>query len=234
MPEVPRDQLVSTIVPVHNGARYLAQAIGSVLDQTHPELEIIVVDDGSTDDSAAVAESFGSRVQLVRQENRGQAAALNTGLARATGDFVAFLDADDIWLAEKTARQLERFARRPDLAYCVTRIRNFLSPEFEPQRSTLDEKLFADAPGYVVTTLMARRSLFVEIGGFDERLRHANKTAWFLRARAQAVAGEEIPEVLAERRLHASNLSQKAARSSLDEYLGLVKATLDQRRSTRQ
>ena len=96
---------VSTIIPVFNGARYLGEAIESVMVQTHPALDVIVVDDGSTDGSAAVAQSFGDRVFTVRQQNLGQAAALNAGLALATGEYVAFLDADDLWEPEKAARQ---------------------------------------------------------------------------------------------------------------------------------
>lgn len=220
----------STIIPVFNGARYLGEAIESVMAQTHPALDVIVVDDGSTDGSAAVAQSFGDRVFTVRQQNLGQAAALNAGLAWATGEYVAFLDADDLWEPEKAARQIDRFAARADLSYCVTRMRNFLSPEFESHRAELSSALFQDMPGYCCSALMTRRSVFDELGGFDTGLRHANKTAWFLRARDHGAVGEEIGEVLVHRRLHADNFSQAHAQRSLDEYLRLVKQSLDRHR----
>ncbi len=222
--------LVTTIVPVFNGARYLAETIDSVLSQTWPAIDVIVVDDGSTDDSAAVASRFGARVTLVGQARQGQAAALNHGLALAKGDLVAFLDADDVWNPTKTERQVARFAARADLGYCVTRIRSFLSPEYEHRRASLDPALFRDAPGYLVSSLMARRAVFDAIGGFDTTLRHANKTEWFLRARNRGIAFEEIDEVLVRRRLHAANRSQAFAARSIDEYLRLVKTSLDRRR----
>jgi len=223
---------VTTVVPVFNGARYLAETLESLLAQTFPAIEILVVDDGSTDESSAVASGYSPRVTLLRQDNRGQAAALNAGLAAARGDFVSFLDADDVWLPDKAARQVARFEARPDLGYSVTRIANFLSPEYAGQAARLDPALFRDTPGYVVSTLMARRAVFETIGGFDDSLIHANKTEWFLRARNRGVPGEEIPEVMVRRRLHATNQSQMHARRSLDEYLRLVKTSLDRSRQT--
>jgi len=223
---------VSAIVPVFNGARYLAATLDSVLAQTYPAIEIIVVDDGSTDRSAAIALSYSPRVALVRQKHSGQASAMNTGLEAAGGDLVSFLDADDLWLPDKAARQVARFEARPDLGYSITRIANFLSPEYESQRATLDPALFRDAPGYVVSTLMARRSVFAAIGGFDTSLAHANKTEWFVRARASRIESEVIPEVLVRRRLHDANQSQRYAQRSIDEYLTLVKGSLDRARRT--
>src|SRR5262245_23175320 len=129
---------VSAIIPVFNGSRYLADAIESVLDQTHAAIDITVVDDGSTDESVAVAEWFGDRVRIIRQRNEGQAAALNAGLKSVTGEYVGFLDADDLWMPEKTVRQVEQFTSRPELGYSVTTIRPFLSPELEDRRAMVD------------------------------------------------------------------------------------------------
>lgn len=99
---------VSTIIPCYNGAEFLAETLESVLQQTYPAHEIIVVDDGSTDDSAAIAESFGSPVRVVRQENRGESVARNRGIDEASGDWIAFLDADDIWKPRKLERQVSQ------------------------------------------------------------------------------------------------------------------------------
>jgi glycosyltransferase involved in cell wall biosynthesis len=107
--------LVSCIVPVFNGERYLAEALDSVLGQTYRALEVIVVDDGSTDGTPAVVRTFGARVRCVTQPNAGLAAARNRGLAAATAELVAFLDADDLWLPEKIACQMERFRAHPEL-----------------------------------------------------------------------------------------------------------------------
>src|SRR5262249_46647903 len=112
-------ELVTCIVPVHNGERFLEQALGSIQRQTHSPVEIIVVDDGSSDQSPAIAGAWAG-AQYVRQEQAGPAAARNAGIRRATGAFISFLDADDLWHPEKLARQLARFAARPDLEVSVT------------------------------------------------------------------------------------------------------------------
>jgi glycosyltransferase involved in cell wall biosynthesis len=109
---------VSVIIPCYNGARFLRETLGSVLAQTHPVCEVIVVDDGSTDDSAAVAESFGPPVRVIRQANQGESVARNRGLDEAQGEWIAFLDADDVWLPEKTERQLRTIA--PDMRASCT------------------------------------------------------------------------------------------------------------------
>jgi glycosyltransferase involved in cell wall biosynthesis len=228
---MPRDlQRVSVIIPVFNGARYLSAAIASAFEQTHRPTDVVVVDDGSTDESAAVAQSFGAAVTVVRQTNQGQAAALNTGIRHATGEYVAFLDADDVWEPEKTARQLERLLAPPGAEYSVTWVRGFVSPDLVDQRHTIDPSLFEPTPGYIASTLMARRSFFEAVGGFDETLRHANKTAWFLRARSHGAVCAEVTDVLVARRLHGLNVSQQRAAHSLDEYLHLVKRSLDRKR----
>lgn len=228
MPATHQD--VSVIIPVFNGARYLPDAINSVLQQTHRPENITVVDDGSTDGSAAIARTFGPIVSVIRQPNRGQAAAMNAGLAHTATEYVAFLDADDLWEPRKTERQLLRLAANPAAAYSVTWVRNFLPPALETRRATLNPALFEEAPGYIASTLLARRRVFEKIGGFDERLRHANKTAWFLRARQHGVPCEEVRDVLVRRRLHGQNVSQQRASHSLDEYLHLVKRSIDRRR----
>ena len=110
-----RDLLISCIVPVYNGARFLAQAIDSILAQTRVDLEIIVVEDGSTDRTPDVAKGYGDRVKYVRQENAGPAAARNRGVAEARGEFIAFLDADDTWAPAKLETQLQWFTDSPNL-----------------------------------------------------------------------------------------------------------------------
>src|SRR5262245_14462630 len=110
---------ISVVIPVYNGAPYLGKAIKSVLRQSIPVLEVIVVDDGSTDDSADVAGSFGEPVRVVQQANSGPAAARNSGIQHAGGDFLAFLDADDLWTEQKLEWQLRALRQPPypDVVY---------------------------------------------------------------------------------------------------------------------
>src|SRR5438309_10234328 len=106
---------VSVVIPTYNHARFLTRAVDSVLAQTLSPAEVIVVDDGSTDETHAVLARFGGRVRAIRQENGGVAAARNNGVRMSTGHLLAFIDADDIWLPDKLRCQVERFIAEPDL-----------------------------------------------------------------------------------------------------------------------
>ena len=126
---------------------------------------------------------LGSRVRYVKQSNKGPATARNLGLSLATGDFVAFLDADDLWHPEKLERQLARFQARPELDYCVTHCQNFWIPELEIEAEKYqNHRISRPMPGYVTQTLMARHALFEAVGLFDSALGHGDSTDWFLRA----------------------------------------------------
>ncbi len=113
------DIRVSAVIPAYNASVCIGRAIESVLGQTLGVYEIIVVDDGSSDKTSEVVEQFGDKVILIRQENAGVSVARNTGIEAATGDWIAFLGADDEWLAEKNARQTEIIKRNPDLRWCA-------------------------------------------------------------------------------------------------------------------
>ncbi len=222
---------VTCVVPCFNGERYLEECLDSVLAQTHRPSDILVVDDGSTDGSGAIARRYGDAIRYHRQENRGPAAACNRGIALARGEFVAFLEQDDVWLPDKTARQLAVFAATPALQYCVGHVQNFWIPELaEEARRHHDRPVMQPVPGYVVQTLMARRSAFESVGPFDETLRFAVASEWFLRADERGVAGHLVADVLTRRRLHHDNFSRRNRAASHDEFLQVVKATLDRRR----
>lgn len=223
---------LTCIVPCFNGERYLDECLRSILEQTHPSSEILVIDDGSTDGSGAIARRYGHAIRYHRQENRGPAAACNRGVALARGELVAFLEQDDVWLPEKTERQLAAFAAAPALQYCVGHIRNFWIPELADEAGRHgDRPVMQPVPGYVVQTLMARRTVFEVIGPFDETLRFASASEWFLRAEDRGVAGCLVPDVLTLRRLHHDNFSRRNRAASHDEFLHVVKAGLDRRRS---
>jgi len=113
--------MISVVIAVYNGEAYVADAIRSVLAQAGVELELIVVDDGSTDATPGITRGFSDpRLTVLRQENRGVAAARNAGIARARGEFIAFLDADDVWLPTKLQRQMQLFSERPEVGLAYT------------------------------------------------------------------------------------------------------------------
>jgi glycosyltransferase involved in cell wall biosynthesis len=222
--------LISCVVPVFNGERYIREALDSILGQTYRHLEVIVADDGSTDGTAAAVAEYGDRVSYVRQPNAGPAAARNLGLGAAQGEYVAFLDADDLWHPEKLARQVARFRARPELHGCVTHVQNFWVPELHQEAERLrDHRRGQPLPGYCPSALMARRTVFETVGRFDTTLTHADDTDWFLRAAERDIVIELLADVLVYRRLHPANFSRLVAGSQA-EYLRIVKAWLDRRR----
>src|SRR5262245_32159351 len=228
--------LISCILPVFNGERYLREALKSIFQQTYQPLEIIVTDDGSTDGTAAIVADYGEDIRYLRQANAGAPAARNLGLRAARGEFIAFLDADDLWHREKLARQMACFQTRPQLDLCVTHLQNFWIPELHGEAARFhNHRLTQALPGYVTQTLLARRSLFDRIGYFNDALRAGDVKDWFFRAAEQGAVMELLPDVLVYRRLHDSNLSVEAGTRRMtplmhDSLLKAVKASLDRRR----
>ena len=225
--------LISCIVPVYNGAAYLRQALNSILDQTFRPLDIIVADDGSTDETPAIAAAYAPKVRYLNQPNGGTAAACNLGVAAARGDFIAFLAHDDLWHPVKLERQMARFHANPKLAGCVTHVKSFVSPELRPENiAAVPQSVFVSVPGYVPQTLLARKALLDMVGGFNTALRHADATEWFLRVREYGALIDLMSDVLVYRRLHQNNLSRRMADASRAEYLQLLKTALDRRRGS--
>lgn len=226
-----RSPSVSCIVPVYNGERFLGEALDSALAQPYRPLEIIVVDDGSTDGSASVAAAYGTSVTYLHQANAGPAAAINRGLRAASGDFVAVLAADDLWPRDRLALQLAHFTRRPELDVSIGHVVNFWVPELVQEAERFgDHRLSKPIAGYTVATMLARRSVFEAVGYLDPAQRHTFSTDWFLRVRGAGCDVEMLPETLLHRRMHEENRSRQFAGRSRAEYLDMLKRTLDLRR----
>ena len=224
-------RLISCIVPVFNGARYLGEALDSIFSQTYRPLEVIVADDGSTDETAAVAASYGDRVRHLFQHNAGVAAACNLGLSVAQGEFIAFLAADDLWHPEKLTRQMARLQARPELDLCVTHIQNFWVPELaEEEERFRGHRIAQPLPGYTCATLLVRSTLFETVGQYDPTLSHGSDLEWFLRAAEHGAVMELLPDVLMFRRLHLASRSRRSISLGQDECLQILKASLDRRR----
>ena len=140
------------------------------------EWEIIIVDDGSTDASKDVVNRYADQVRYIYKENGGHASACNRGIEETQGEFIAFLDCDDLWHACKIEKQLQQFVDNLNLQFCTTLIQEFYHPDVKHHvRGAL--------PGYVTTTLMAKRMLFITMGNFNEQMRHSYSADWFARMR---------------------------------------------------
>lgn len=220
--------LVSCIIPVFNGERYITQALDSIAAQSHPATEIIVVDDGSTDRTAEVVKGHTAGVRYLRQNNAGPATARNVGIREARGAFIAFLDADDRWPPDKLERQLRVFAEHPGTGAVVAHVVMFREPG--STASSGGRPIDTPIPAYTSGTLLAAREIFDRVGVFDASLHHADDTSWFVRARTLGIDIALLPDVLLHRRLHDRNMSQARRGESFDEYLRMIKSNLDLRR----
>lgn len=227
------DTSVSVVIPTYNRARFLPAAVASVRAQTYPCAEIVIVDDGSTDDTADVVAGLGAGIRYVRQANAGPAAARNRGIREATGDLVAFLDTDDRWLPEKTALQVELLQREPDVALVSTDMSvedetgsvqvtsNFQHRELQATFSALDGRPIPGAPGLLLkinfintSAALIRRSVLLAQDGFDERLRYGEDLELWLRIAARhGIAC--VPSVQEVRVEHSTNVTKSVERMLL-------------------
>jgi glycosyltransferase involved in cell wall biosynthesis len=228
----PGGERVSCIVPAHNSAAYLDEALSSILGQTHAPFEVIVVDDGSTDATVDIARRHGAPVRIISRECGGPAPTRNLGIAAARGEFVAFLDPDDLWHEDKLRRQLGRFRAHPKLDGSVTYVRNFWSEGLHEEEARYrDHPRMKPIPGYAFITLLARRRAFATVGSLSPERWFSDSTEWFVRAYERGLHIELLSDVLALHRLHASNLTRRRDAASREEFVDLVRASLARRRA---
>ena len=221
---------VSVIVPVRDGERYLAEALESILGQTRPAAEVVVVDDGSTDGTAAVAARFSPRVRCVHQPATGTAAAINRGL-RETGEaLVASLDADDVWTEDKLELQVAALEADPRLDLVLCHVEPFHSPELSARERTSMRGATGVLEGYMRGAMLARRQALDRVGPFDERWRVGDFVDWHARAQDAGLRTAVLPQVLLRRRLHLHNSSMRAGESRVD-FARVARATLRRRRA---
>jgi glycosyltransferase involved in cell wall biosynthesis len=218
---------VSVIIAVFDGERFIGDALASIFGQTRPPAEVCVVDDGSTDGTAAVVAAFAGVRCLRRAVRSGQAAALNLGVASTTGDRLAFLDADDIWAVDKLRVQGQALDADPaiDVVYGYMRERVIGAGAPAAVAARDGAVRCAHLPG----AMLIRRAAFERVGGFDTRFTLGSVVDWYARACEAGLRPLTLPDVVYERRIHGANTGIKQARHRTD-YLQVVKAALDRRR----
>ena len=226
---------ISVIIPVYNSDRFVAQAIHSILAQTLPPTEIIVVDDGSTDDTAAVVAGLipaaAVPIRYVYQDNQGPAAARNRGIALATGDLVAFLDADDLWLPDKLRLQVAHLAAAPAADGVICHAEFFVEPGYNWPADRRNRDDYDQCPPmYSFCTLLIRRAALARAGLLDTAYRTAEDTEWFARARDLGVTLDVTPAVLLRRRFHDRNISS-VPEGANQRLLQVVRAALRRRQN---
>jgi glycosyltransferase involved in cell wall biosynthesis len=207
-----RNPLVSVIVPCYNGAAFLEEALRSALAQTYPEVEVVVVDDGSTDSSPEIARRFP--VRYIRQENRGLCDARNRGIRESKGSYLIFLDADDRLKPQAIAAGMSALALRPDCAMAVGDHVFIAANGSYLSNSTKEDPVDSHYKALLksnfiemISSVLFRRSIFDEVGGFDPTLRVAEDYELYLRiARTRPICCH--PAVIAEYRMHGANTSR--------------------------
>lgn len=222
--------LVSVVIGVYNAERYLGEAIESVLGQDYRPIELIVVDDGSTDGSGSVAQRY-PEVSYLHQPNGGNGAARNTGIDAASGEFLAFLDADDRFTPGKLTRQMHALASDPELDLVFGHVQEFVSPEIDDEtRGRIRAPAPEPMPWTAPNLMLIRRSAFDRVGPFETGVRVGVTVDWFLRAKEAGLRYTVLPETVLERRLHTENNGIREA-ASRSQYLAVLKASLDRRRA---
>ena len=234
--------LVSVVIPTYNSAQFIGEAVRSVLEQTYSHHEVIVVDDGSTDNSEDVLRLFGERIQYIHQENRGPSAARNGGIRLAKGDYICFLDADDLWLPGKLEVQVSFMERHKDLGVVFSDHEEFdstgiVSESFIAAKNAYSEIVSSEPikeafmklvmENFISTpTVMIRSCCFEKSGLFDETLKSVEDRDQWLRISAHFKIAC-LPAVVCKRRLHVANISREQEHSTA----GRIK-TLEKNRSS--
>jgi glycosyltransferase involved in cell wall biosynthesis len=223
---------VSVIIPVRDGAPYIASAIESVLKQTKPPAELLVIDDGSRDPTVNIASQFSPYgVRLIQQRPGGAAAARNTGVKLARHELLAFLDGDDLWTSTKLERQCAELQSDATLDMAFGHVRQFVSPDVEPgTRGRLRCPQEAISCPHIGTMLIRRES-FQRVGLFETDWAVGEFLAWYARAQLLRLREKMLREVLLERRLHRTNQGV-LKRSDRGDYVRVIKKILDRRRES--
>lgn len=222
---------VSVVIPTYNYGRFIGEALRSVLAQTLPPHEVIVVDDGSTDETAEVVAEFGEKVRYIRQGNAGVGAARNNGAKHASGGYVAFLDADDYWEKTKLEKQIDRFARDPAIGvvHCgyqaVDADGNLLEKYSGSDEGYLADRILKLTHKVYANTLLVKREIFEKVGGFDEERDLHPAEDWDFIYRASRVCRiGVVDEPLLYYRQHGRGGHTNIRRMETAMHIGFAKA----------
>jgi len=221
---------VSVILPVYNGEAYIAEAVRSICAQDTPVLEIVIVDDGSTDDTAKVVERLGGPMRLLQQPNRGAAAARNRGLAAAVGEVIAFLDADDLWTPHRLSLQLDKLRADPALNLVRGHTQR-IHWQSDPSGIAGWQPVGESWPALSLGATVARRQVFDSVGGFDESLALNEDVDWFLRAQQAGIPGLVHDDLVQYYRRHEGNITNDRELNKTF-FLRALKNTIARKRSS--
>ncbi len=219
---------VSIIIPFYNASSFLTEAIDSVLIQELKDTEIIAVDDGSTDDSAEkISHINDPRLKIIRQKNAGAAIARNKGVLIARGEYVCFLDADDIWAPDKLKLQLAEIEKNPVINMVFGQVKELYDKSVLNNNILhKEEKIFV---GYSSIAMLISKKDFLKVGDFQGKWRVAEFIDWYDRAKNMGLKESVLPDIVAYRRIHKGNVD-RLDRPDVKQYVAVLKEALDRRR----
>jgi len=222
----------SVIIPVYNGEKYLREALESVLADPWESFELIVVDDGSSDGTAAVVRDFPG-VRYHFQENQGVAVARNTGIGLARGRYIAFLDSDDIWLPGRFIESFRKMEEDPEVQYLLGEMIMFLEKGMERPPLIRPEWLGKPVTGAATGVMTARRDCFSRVGLFNPGYRKGEDTEWLHRANGMQVKKAHLARPVIRRRIHPGSLTFRAtAGSNRENVFKMIREGLERKKNT--
>lgn len=223
---------ISVIIPIYNAEKYVVACLESVLAQHYPATELILINDGSTDRSVGqlvtfLKQSVTPATQLRSHANQGLARTLNEGISLATGDLVAFQDADDLWTPEKLADQVACLLDNPSLDACFGLVQQFISPDLPAEVQAGIACPDHPQPGWLKQTMLIRRTAFAKTGLFNPAYHVGDFIDWFIRAKEAGLRYTMVDRLATYRRLHRSGLVSQTQHHH--EFAHILKAALDRR-----
>jgi GT2 family glycosyltransferase len=215
--------MISVIIPTYNYAAYICEAIESILLQSLPAYEIIVIDDGSVDETKNIVKQYQGNIIYHYQNNQGISSARNVGVEMSRGEYLAFLDADDKWTPDKLLLQMNALTSSASMDMSFSSIQNFhcasLSPADKARLYCVSEPM----PGYIATTILIRKKSFLNVGFFDPTFKVGEFIDWYRRAMNMGLNHQMVEKTLALRRIHKGHLTTK---KDYQPYCRVLKKTL--------
>ncbi len=216
--------LVSIVIPAYNACKNIEETLTSVFNQEYPNLEVIVVDDGSEDTTATIAKTFD--IVYIHQKNQGKPTAMNAGFSAAKGEFIASIDSDDLWLPEKISKQMETFNSNTELEIAFCHVKQFLCPKIKASEHTFfipeNSEILS---GLTTIAMLIKKEAFYRIGLFNEEYKFGDFIQWYGRAKDLNIKETVLEDVLVLRRIHKSNLGSDQMAAKLS-YMKVIKERL--------
>lgn len=225
--------MITVIIPVLNRENFIAEAIESVLRQTYKDIELIVVDDGSTDDTSRIVKAFAERVRYVYKPHTTIGDTLNCGIELAKGDYFAFLDSDDCWTENKLERQIAELEKNQSVEAVFGLVQQIHQSRWTIEIQSLDVPPGQLLVGYVPGTMLIRRESFLRVGGYSSDIKIGEGLDWYLRAKEKNLQTRVMSELMLRRRIHETNVGIVKKANRVD-YVRILKQSIDRRRALKE